>query len=187
SQFPGVLGPGAAPSRRRQALERTYVGFWKLPLARGLDHEADIARARHPLPAPPRQVYERRRLTGAEPHRQGAAQIELGVDSLVGVDGGEVARGQAPEYAIGGAARRGRGRADAVAVAHEPPARQGSNAERGRARAARAHQRAAHVRAIGEVERHGGTRAEERVPSQIEKPSAITNGSRISTAITIAR
>src|SRR5262249_56212889 len=116
-----------------QALERTYVGFWKLPLARGLDHEADIARARHPLPAPPRQVYERRRLTGAEPHRQGAAQIELGVDSLVGVDGGQVPRGPAPESALGETARLRRERAHALDVDHETPARQRSNAERGRA------------------------------------------------------
>src|SRR5262249_34621569 len=70
------------------------------------------------------------------------------------VDGGEIAHAQPPEHAVDQSARLPGNRAVSLAVDDEPPARERRDPERLRIPATHAHERAAHVRSIGEMQRH---------------------------------
>src|SRR5262249_54983859 len=155
SNFSGVLHARALPAGWRPALERIDIRLRQPPFTRRLDHHADIARARPPLPTSPSDVDQRRQAPGAEPHRQDPAQIQPGVDALIAMERHQITQRHAPEPPAQEGAGMRRDRANAVRIDHKAPARERRHAERHRTRTARAHQRAAHVRAVGEVQRHG--------------------------------
>src|SRR5262249_57808945 len=166
------------------------------------------ARAGAPRLWPPGDIDKPDRLRAAAPNGQSAAQIEAGVGAFGGVEGGKVARAQPPQHAMDALTRPRRDRAEALGIDDEAPARKRRGADRLGAPAARAHERAAHVRSVGEMQRHpvrlaelrpGATqgaaaRADDggalvtvgRVAAQIEKATAMGTGTKTSTKSTAA-
>src|SRR5262249_2211741 len=151
---------------------------------------------------------QRHRLHAAAAHRQLAAQIEAGVDAFVGVDGGEIARAQPPQHAMHATTRPRRDRTEALGIDDEAPARKHRDADRLGVPPTPAHERAAHVRSIGEMQRHpvrlaelrsgatqrAASRAGDgcalmtagRVAAQIERAIAIGTGAKTSTKMPVA-
>src|SRR5262249_37022330 len=107
---------------------------------------------------------------------------------------GEIARAQPPQHAMHATARPRRDRAEALRIDDEAPARKHGDADRLGVPATRAHERAAHVRSVGEMQRHpvrlaeprsGATQGEGwrlvtagRVAAQTERAIAIGTGAK---------
>src|SRR3972149_4883864 len=138
----------------RPASQRASIARRRAPFARCCDDGFEIA---GPGAAPrtrARDIDKRRDAPPLRPPRQYAAAVEAAVDAFIGIEHGNIARGEPPQYAVHHFTRLRDHRGIAIGGDDEAMIIENGRPDRPRRWAPHAHQRPAHVRSVGKVGGH---------------------------------